>query len=310
MARSSLTRVACCGAVAAAFVARSASAAAPSACDSPQLNVVAPPDPKWDATAARLGRHLRGLSDLDRCARVTVKPDATGVTLRVTTSDGREAERHVENLDALLTAAEALLVLPPTRATSDATVSPLEVPPRDPEPVRVAPSSAHVELGGAGTVRFGGSPAYVGAGAMAFAGFVLDRWLLSVAARFDVKDGFTDQGTPSDFEMHSTAVSVSAGRRMNLGQAAVDALLGANVVLESQDADDGEREIHGAAEDFRLGAALRISGPSSAGVRAFAVGDFEASPSRIRANKYIDRALPILPWWSSGLAVGVLWGAR
>ena len=51
-------------------------------------------------------------------------------------------------------------------------------------------------------------------------------------------------------------------------------------------------------------------GPRSSAVRAFAVGDFEVSPARLQSPRYIDRSLPSLPWWSSGLAVGILWGAR
>ena len=285
-------------------------AAAPQSCTEPKLSVLVPSESTWDTAATRLTEHLRGLPDLDRCARVTVRPDATGVTLHVATSDGREADRHVETVDELLTAAEAVLVLPPALAARDAKVSPLELPPSEQKPVQFEPTSAHVEFGAGGALRFGGVPAYAGAGVSAFAGFALDRWLLTMNARVDVADALINQPTLADFKMRSTAVSVGAGRRLEAGQASVDALLGANVVLESQDADDGNREIHGAAEDFRIGAAVRISGPRSATIRAFAAGDFEASPSRVRSNKYIDHSLPILPWWSSGLTVGVVWGAR
>jgi hypothetical protein len=297
-------------ALAGEFLVGAALGANPSPCDAPKLSVLMPTDPKWDSATTRLTSHLRGLVDLDRCARATVRPDATGALLQITTSDGREAQRHVETVDELLLAAEALLVLPPAPPPRNAKVSALEVPPIDPKPSAPEPTSAHVELGAGGSLRFGGGPVYAGGGVSAFAGFALDRWLLTMAARLDVIDGFVSQRTPTDFKMQSTAVSVSVGRRVDVGQASLDALLGANVVLESQDADDGDREIHGAAEDFRLGVALRVSGPRSATIRAFAVGDFEGSPSRVRSNKYIDHSLPSLPWWSSGLAVGVLWGAR
>jgi hypothetical protein len=43
---------------------------------------------------------------------------------------------------------------------------------------------------------------------------------------------------------------------------------------------------------------------------AVSPSDFEGSPARVSSQKHLDRALPQLPWWSSGLAVGVLWGAR
>ncbi|MES1176439.1 MAG: hypothetical protein ABUL62_19100 [Myxococcales bacterium] len=283
--------------------------AQPVECIEPELSVLVPADSKWDDATARLASHLRALSDLDRCARVTVRPDATGVTVRIVTGDGREAARHVETVDDLLVASEALLVLPPAPARS-AKLSPLEVPPSEPKPSKPEPTNAHVELGAAGSLRFGGGPLYAGGGLSAFAGFALDRWLLTMTARVDAVDGYVSQRTPTDFKMQSAAVGVSAGHRLELDQVSLDTLLGANVVLESQDADDGDREIQGTSGDFRVGLAVRISGPRSAAIRPFAVGDFEASPSRVRSKKYLDHALPPLPWWSSGLSVGILWGAR
>ncbi len=288
-------------------------AAEAESCEAPKLSVLVPSDPSWDSATERLTARLRQLSDLDRCARVTVRPDATGAMLNITTSDGREAHRHVENVDGLLTAVEALLVLPPEPAPRPAPApSPLELPPSEPKAssLGIGPTTLHVELGAGGTLRFGGSPLYAAAGVAAFADFVIDRWVLAMGARVDITDRLVSQPAPTDYVMQSAAVGVSAGRRVELGQASLDALLGANVVVESQDADDGEREVHGAAEDFRLGATVRFSGPRSATVRAFAAGDFEGSPARARTKKYLDRALPELPWWSSSVTVGVLWGAR
>jgi hypothetical protein len=143
----------------------------------------------------------------------------------------------------------------------------------------------------------------------AFADFALDRWLLAVTGRWDIADAFVNQPTPGDFSMASTSVGVSAGRRVEFRGGSLDALIGPNVVLESQETDESDPEIHGAAADFRLDFALRVSGPRSSSMRAFAAADFEASPARLRSQKYIDRSLPQLPWWSSGLAIGVLWGA-
>ena len=113
-----------------------------------------------------------------------------------------------------------------------------------------------------------------------------------------------------DFYMQSEAVGVSFGRRFTFSSVLLDALVGPNIVLESQDADDVDmnREVHGASADFRLGVALRVSGPRLSSVRAFATADFEGSPARFRSSKTLDRILPTLPEWSSGLAVGVAWG--
>ncbi|MEO6603816.1 MAG: hypothetical protein ABIQ16_28290 [Polyangiaceae bacterium] len=309
MLRQGPRRIALLVALACELVLGTAFGESSEVCDEPRLSVLVPEDPRWSSATERLVSHLRGLSDLDRCARVTVRPDPTGVTVQITTADGRVAQRHVETVDDLLTATEALLVLPPTSRRS-AMLSPLEVPPSQPKSFKSAPTSAHVELGAAGSLRFGGGPLYAGAGVAAFAGFALDSWLLTMTARLDAIDGFVTQRPPTDFTMQSAAVGVSAGRRLEIGQVSLDTLLGANVILESQDADDGDREIQGTSGDFRLGIALRVSGPRSASLRPFAVADFEGSPSRVGSKKYIDRSLPNLPWWSSGVAVGVLWGAQ
>jgi hypothetical protein len=288
----------------------SVSAATADSCLAPKVSVEVPPGENWQTATAELAEHLRSLRDLDKCARVTVRPSGSLVLLEITTGDGRVATREVSDVAELLRTAEALLVLPPQPVAVASKASPLETPPPDPRPASSTPASIHVDLGVGGALRFGGGPSFGGGGVAGFATFAVERWLLTVSGRWDVADAYFAEPTPSDFNMQSTSVGVSAGRRLEVGSANLDALIGPNVVLESQDSDDGNREVHGAAADFRLAVALRVSGPRSSSVRAFATTDFEGSPARIRSQKYLDRALPQLPWWSSGLAVGVLWGAR
>jgi hypothetical protein len=288
-----------------------AAAATADACSAPKVSVEVPPGAEWQTATAALAERLRGLRDLDKCARVSVRPSGAGVLLRITTSDGRDASRQVENVAELLRTAEALLVLPPQPPPELPPASPLETPPPEPRATSSsAPTSLHVDLGVGGALRLAGGPLNGGGGITGFAQFAIDRWLLAVTGRWDIADGYFAEPTPSDFVMQSTAVGVSAGRRLEIGNANVDALIGPSVVLESQDSDDGNREVHGAAADFRLSVALRVSGPRSSSLRAFATSDFEGSPARIRSQKYLDQALPQLPWWSSGVAVGVAWGAR
>jgi hypothetical protein len=280
-------------------------------CLSPKINVIVPRGPDWDRATDELSEHLRTLGNLDKCARVTVRPRGAGVVLEITTSDGRSATRHVHSVAALLRTAEALLEMPPPEPIRPAArPSPLEVPPADPPPPRPGVASKHFELGVGGSLRFGGGPLYAGGGVASFAEFVLDRWLLGVSARWDLTDAFVSQLTPGNFSMHSSGYGVSIGNRFEFGESSADALVGPTIVLEHEHADDGDTEIHGDADDFRLALALRISGPRSSSIRAFATSDFEVSPARIRSQKFIDRSLPQLPWWSGGLAVGVLWGSR
>ncbi|MEO8903111.1 MAG: hypothetical protein ABI627_16440 [Polyangiaceae bacterium] len=295
--------------LASGLLAVSADAAASTACTAPKVSVAFPTSPEWQTAASDLTERLRSLEDLDRCARVTVRPSGTGVELEIVTNDGREARRHVETVAELLRTAEALLVLPPEPRPRVA-ASPLEVPPPDAARARVPAISTHIELGAGASLRAGGGPAYVGGGVAGFAQFALDRWLLAVSGRWDITDAIVNQPTPGDFRMETSVVGVSVGRRLEFASADLDTLVGPNVVLESQDADDVNREVHGAAADFRVALGVRLSGPRSSSVRAFAAADFEASPSRLHSARVIDRALPHLPWWSTGLAVGVLWGAR
>jgi len=287
------------------------SAATADSCLAPKVSVEVPPGADWQTATVELAEHLRSLRDLDKCASVTVHPSGSVVLLEITTGDGRVATRQVSDVAELLRTAEALLVLPPQPVpVAVAKASALETPPPEPRPASSALASIHVDVGVGGALRFGGGPSFGGGGVAGFATFAVERWLLTVSGRWDVADAYFAEPTPSDFDMQSTSVGVSAGRRLEVGSANFDALIGPNVVLESQDADDGNREVHAAAADFRLAVALRVSGPRSSSVRAFATTDFEGSPARIRSQKYLDRALPQLPWWSSGLAVGVLWGAR
>jgi hypothetical protein len=268
-----------------------------------------PQGPEWQTATNQLAEHLRSLSDLDKCARLMIRPSREGVVLEATSSDGRKTTRQADSVPELLRTAEALLVLPPQPRMA-VKLSPLELPPPESPLANSEAASTHVELGVGGSLRFGGGPLYAGGGAAAFADFALGRWLLDVTGRWDIADAFVNQPTPGDFSMASTSVGVSAGRRIELRDASLDALIGPNVVLEGQETDSSDPEIHGAAADFRLAFALRVSGPRSSSIRAFADCDFEASPARLRSPKYIDRSLPQLPWWSSGLAIGVMWGAR
>jgi hypothetical protein len=291
------------------FLAGSAAAATAEPCLAPKINMVVPAEAEWQTAATELAEHLRALPDLDRCAHVSVHPSGAGVVLELTTSDGRRATRQVASVAELLRTAEALLVLPPDPPRPSVAPSPEELPPSEPRTARTPVDTTHVEFGAGGSLRLGGGPVYAGGGIAGFAQFALDGWLLAVSARWDIAD-LISEPTASDFYMQSSEVGVSVGHRLELANLHVDTLLGPSIVLESQDADDEDREVHGASADFRLALALRVSGPRSSSIRAFATGDFEASPARIRSQKSLDRVLPPLPWWSSGLAVGVLWGAR
>ena len=308
----------------ASIAASGVCAAAPEPCSGPKLALLVPAGSKWQHAAAELGEWLRTLKDLDPCARVSVQPSGGDVTLEIVTGDGRRATRHIVSVPELLRTAEALLVLPPEAsapeasapasgmsvpATSASELPPPEVPSSEHTLPRARVASSQTQFGVGGSLRFGGGPFYAGGGALGFAQFVQGDWLLEVSARWDAADAIVAVPTPRDFYMTSGAFGFSAGRRFAVGSARVDALLGPNLVLEIQDADDMNREVHEATTDFRISFALRASGAPSASLQPFVGSDFEASPARVHSQRSLDSALPSLPWWSAGFAVGVLWGA-
>jgi hypothetical protein len=309
MIRFAKTRLALGFAACTGLLAGRAAGSTSEPCLSPKIHVVLPEGPAWQTATAELTERLRALPDLDKCARVVARPSGNGVLLEITTSDGRQAVRQVASVPELLRAAEALLVLPPEPPPKQSSPSKSELPPVEHRANVTPPTTTHVELGAGGSLRLGGGPVYAGGGVAGFAQFALEGWLLAVSARWDIAD-VINEPTAMDFYMQSSAVGVSIGHRLELAGVHLDTLLGPTIVLESQDADDVDREVHGASADFRLALAVRVSGPRSSSIRAFASSDFEGSPARIHSQKTLDRVLPPLPWWSSGLAVGILWGAR
>ena len=292
-------------------------AAASAQCAGPVLNVVIPQGEAGRRLADVLREHVERLPDLDRCAKVTVEVHGSALSIEVKTGDGRVAKRQVESEAALLRESEALLTLPPEPApaatTPTASTAPVipqpssqELPPSD-APAPKPREAAHVEFGAGANARLGGVPAFGSGGVEGFADMALGRWLLGVSTRWDLTDGLINQPTLADYRMTSTAVGVSVGRRFEFGGSLVDALLGPNVVLESQDADDQENDLHGSAADLRVALSLRVSGPSRSAWRAFASAQCEASPTRLAKQHFINSRLPPLPSWGSGLAVGVMW---
>ena len=282
------------------------------ACSGPEITVTVPAGETWRTLRADLVEHLRALHDLDPCARIRVEPHGDGLRVDVETGDGRVASRQVASEAELLRASEALLTLPPQPApstpASSAAASPLELPPSDPAPTMSA-EQAQVELAAGASLRIGGRPLFAGGGLSGFADIVLDRWLLGVSARWDVADVVTEP-TLMDYRMISAGIGVNLGRRWQLDHTSLDVLVGPNVVIENQDADYQERDIYGSAADLRLDLGVRISGPRRSRWRVFFGADAEASPARLKKQRFVDPALPPLPSWSAGLSLGVCWSTR
>ncbi|HYP99266.1 MAG TPA: hypothetical protein VER96_11410 [Polyangiaceae bacterium] len=285
-------------------------------CSGPEI-VLAMPHPeqaRWQTLRTELSEHLKTVRDLDRCARLTLNARGDALVLDARTSDNRFASRTVRTQEQLLHASEALLTLPPNTENSHPAVLPVEEPhdsPSSPDPRIDTPiRPAHVELGAAASARLGGAPWFVAGGVTGFADAVVQPWLLGVSARWDISGGLISQPTLMDYFLMSTAVGVHVGRRFEVSGATLDVLLGPNLVLEFQDADDGQLDIAGSAADVRIDLGARLSAPRRARVRAFGSADLELSPARLLNEQHANPSLPALPSFSFGLAVGVLWSSQ
>lgn len=220
------------------------------------------------------------------------------------TSRERSAVRTLTQPSELERTVEALVVLPPIIESN------AELPPKDvvskPMP---PPEPVHVELAAAAALRLGGN-LYAGGGPSLIADVVVDHFILGVSGRWDVSDGYVSDPTASGFSMESGAIGVLLGRRIDLGWGSLDGMLEANVVVESEEGSGTPNEIGGETADVRAGLAIRLAAGRHARVRPYFLLDAEGSPARLRKPRQLDSALPTLPAWSTGLAVGVMWGLR
>ena len=279
------------------------------ACAAPTLNVLLPPDDPRQALALQLSEQLRTLSDVDRCARVTLQPHDAELELLVQSGDGRRASRVIRNAAELRRASEALLTLPPVAQPVPLPPSPLELPPQEAELAPQHDAGVHLELGFGLSTRLGGSPLFLSGGATAFADVVDGAWLLQISGRADITGGLLTQPTLSDYYLAATALGVGLGRRFDYRPMSLDLLLGPQLVLEAQDADDGDLDVHASSSDVRVDLSARLSGPRSSSWRVFGGVDFELSPAHVGRQRSSDPALPAFPSWTCGLSLGVLWSA-
>jgi len=274
-------------------------------CEAPRLHVQLPPGSAWAERIEPLRAELRD-ARIDRCARVDIRLEGAEAVVSVT-SRGRSATRRLSEPSELVRTVEALMVLPPAieMAPSPSERVPNEVeraPPPPPEPT-------HVEAALGAAVRVGGN-LYAGGGFSALADVVVDNYVLGVSGRWDVTDGYVSEPTAGDFSMESGAFGIVLGRRAALRWASLDVLLDGQIVVESQDQNSPGDGVDGDTLDTRFGVGLRASTPKPSGFRPFLLADIEASPARIAHSKRIDPALPLLPAWTCGLSLGIMWGPR
>jgi hypothetical protein len=323
-----------------------AAAAAPTACAGPELLLAGEPASSWTNAIAALQTRLREGRDLDRCAHLVLEPVSEAMVLTVVTEDHRSARRRVARPSELLQTVEGLLVVPvaspepppaaepPQEPVASSTAQPAAPEPLPAPPAAVpedsirfapmpplpdAPSSVATqhpvgfEIGGGGAGRVAGSPMYFGAGAAGFAQVVIERWLLGASMRWElVNRTLRDEIMPAGFGMHTYAIGVGVGRRVPVGRLSLDLAAGPEVVAETQEMNalsgngmDGRNE-----SDVRVSGLVRLSIPQEGKAYIFAAADVEGSVSKLTSASPSDGGYPPLPGWSSGLSLGVAWGAH
>jgi hypothetical protein len=283
-------------------------------CEDPRVRIEGPPQKRWMESIARACGVLEASPDSDATARVRLVPAGHDLIVEVALEDGRSAFRRVRDPALLAETLDALLTLPPPR--------------REPVAPRLSgthPSRANEQLGidrsqpppamasrieFEGGVAVGGRVAgrgYLSVAPGGFARIRVDDWLLEISARWDVLQHKSDAHL-NDFEMDTVGAGVSVARRFRSGAAIVDVGIGPRLLVETQsfrpppgleDAD--------AKTDVRVGTFTCLSF-GAAPLRPFVEIDAELSPGRLRRDIRVGPELPILPSWSAGLGVGVLWG--
>lgn len=293
------------------LAANSFAAAAPTErCGGLQMGVLGQPPPQWAAAVTDTVLRLRGRDDLDRCARLELEFSGSAMVVHVLTIDGRAAARRVVAPSELAVTVQALVTLPPTRASAPVPPSALESPEividAAPRVQRHAP--AHFELGLGASTRLAAAPLYGGLGVQGFAQIELQQWLVAISARWDIVNDLLSSPSPTGFNMQTVAVGGFVGRRFETGGLNLDGQIGPAIVVENQEAEGSADGLGGNAVDVRADALVRLSRAGARQVRFFVSADIDVSPSRLRRSKQIDRGLPSVPSWSAGAQLGILWG--
>lgn len=283
-------------------------------CTGPELEVDAEAKALHPDLEPKVQAHLAGS---DPCARVHVLAAGGKLVVIVTLKDGRTAVRRANDVDDLLDAVDAL-VLVPTHATA-----PVEEPvvaprftapvPKDEAPKPSASTSAvpapRLELAAAATAGISGVPGFAGFGLQGLAQVHYAPHLLGVVVRYEPLGGpLADTDSRGRFRAMSMSVAAVAGRRLLVGSMQLDLLAGLGLVALAQEFKaPGEKEVRSTRLDPRLVASLRLSDSGSASLRGYLGLDLTAGwPT----SQDPAPGLLAFPSTSATLSLGLSWGGK
>jgi hypothetical protein len=285
-------------------------------CEESDVRIEGKPAEGWADALGRVCGDLLAMKDRDTSASVRLLASDDDLVVEVTLADGRSAIRRIKSPFALRAALEALLTLPPRPAEpppAPAPLAPAPVPTASEAPAAgAAPPPAKVERAGTAELALSAAGRVGGGGATSLAptaeaNLITGNWLFGLWARWDVVQ-HTSAPNAQDFEMDTVGAGLGFARRTALSRLDLDIGFSPRLIVETQNHEIDDDDETRVATDVRLAAFARVVLGHGA-LRPFAAIDGEISPGRLRRELRLAPALPALPAWSTGIAVGVSWTA-
>jgi hypothetical protein len=263
-------------------------------------------------TVARATQHQRACEGSDVRIEGTPTERWAGAVERVCTELAAMKDRDASASVRLIASGEDLVVDPaPAPAVAAPVVSPtpsaIESPSASPRPDVSRPDAARaraVELALSTSGRVGGGGSTSLAPTLE-TNLIAGHWLFGLWARWDVIQ-HTSAPLADDFEMDRIGAGLAVARRIDLSAVDLDIGFSPRFIVETQSHEIGDEDETRSATDIRLGSFARVMF-GRAPVRVFATVDGEVSPGRLRREVRLAPALPALPAWSAGVALGVAW---
>jgi hypothetical protein len=246
-----------------------------------------------------------------RSVEVTVLPDGTA-RLEFTTTEGRRADRQLQDPDELAPAIEALLVtvappppLPPAVAAQTPSAT-HELPAKQTTQVEPPESHAraHFVIGAAAGARFTFGHKYLAPAMSLRASGMFDRWELGVFGEWDPLFKRLSGATPAGFAMSALVVGALFGRRERAGRFEVNYGVDLGIASVASSADAAQASSVDASQQ-RVG--LYVGGRYPRGKTTRLTLDIlsDVALSGLRGPATTAAGLPPIPRYGVVLSMGV-----
>jgi hypothetical protein len=274
---------------------------------------------EWQERVRELEDELRRAAGPE-CEGVSlsIQPDQGRVRIVATAADGRRAERMVTQPSALAPTVLGLVMSIPRETPNDQPTSPPQAgaaatrsAPR-PESRTPTPSpqrSIDAWLGFAFGARAGEPASLVIVDVEGRADLLLRPWLLFASFRYTPVAVTSSLVLDLD-EYNEIALALGAGRRIEIGPAALDLGLAPELVGVTMEGDFGGLDSGGgidvreSAVQLRVDLSARWMLPLLASWRLSVTADGDFAPSELASPLRLDSRLPPLPSWTVGLRLG------